>query len=377
VSLPVRLAFVLALVALCAWLLWPRSAPSLPAIEPLAQGPEPVAANAQVQAAEVAHSEPPSSRTQVETPPSSPSEPATPAPRSKKQPDPPPPGTIEALVVRGRRNARQPVAGAQVTLHRSEDEEDSRPAREQPQIAIGFSDADGICRFAGVEPGHYVLHAVSGESEREAKAWVRRGKSTPQVALAFGTSRIHGTVYDLEGKPFPGCTLRLDYTTESNRTSTPSTLRAIASTDANGNYAFGELEYDTYSLVLSGPGRKWTDGWPGRTWILRPPEDQDLQLDGGTPQGWEHWTGVLRRPDGTAVQESRPINLSCNDPPRMEGVLKIRLETRNSDTGDFDFPLEPGTWSATVSTVPWGSDLYMEKWHDVPVGGLHEDIAAP
>jgi hypothetical protein len=30
-----------------------------------------------------------------------------------------------------------------------------------------------------------------------------------------------------------------------------------------------------------------------------------------------------------------------------------------------------------VSTVPWGSDAFMEQRHDVPIGGLRQDIAAP
>ncbi len=374
------LTLLLVAAALCAWFLWPRSAartPELgtpsPAKDTHAEsGAKIESGAAPEQAAPAPRVELPSatvdSQAQVPDP--------APTPRATTELDPPP-GTIEVLVVRGRERARRPVVGAQVTLHASESEGDARPARDQAQLAIAFADKDGRCRFTDVGPGHYVLRAIEGESEREGKAEVQSGEPTPRVVLVFGTSRIHGTVYDLDGKPLPNCTLRLDYTTAYNRTSTPSTLRAIASTDAKGKYAFGELAYDTYSLVLSGPGRESTDGWPGRTWIVRPGEDRDLELDAGAPRGADHWTGVLRRRNGTAVQETRPISLSCDNPPNAEGVLEISIESSCSSTGDFDFPLEPGTWLPVVSATPFPSESYSVERRDVPVGGLHQDIIAP
>jgi hypothetical protein len=286
----------------------------------------------------------------------------------------PPFGTIAGVVLRGRGRTRQPVGGARVTLHESSGPEDALPAREQTQLAATCTFPDGSFRFEGVEPGTYTVLAVDGNSEREGKTGVWRTKSSPPVLLAFGSGRIHGTVRDLAGAPLPNHTLRLECTATFNRATTPSTLRAIATTDTDGRYAFAELAADTYALELESPGTAATGNWPARTWYIRLGEGQSLELDAGKPRGADHWIGVLRREDGSRVEETRPISLGCSEPPDATGVLWISIAAQCSSTGAFDFPLEAGEWMATVDPESRGyADVRLDLC-TVPAGGVRHDI---
>ncbi len=376
----VRRAFLtlfLVAIALCAWLFWPQRASSPPALERFVQRElEGAAGAAPIEPCSVSAHEAPTARIALplealEIEESSP-EPASPFPAGMEAD--PPFGTITGVVLRGRVRTRQPVGGARVTLHESAPPDDARPAREQTRIAATYTFPDGSFRFDGVEAGTYTLLAVDGSSEREGKTGVWRTKPSPRVLLAFGSSRIHGTVRDLAGAPFPNCTLRLECTTTFNCAPTPSTLRGIVTTDANGQYALGELAPETYSLVLEPPASPSTGSWPARTWYVRLGEGQSLELDAGKPRGADHWAGVLRRQDETCVREPRPIGLGCSEPPDAKGVLWISIDTQCSSTAEFDFPLDPGEWMATVGLDPRGSRDVQLDLCTVPAGGVRHDI---
>ncbi len=370
------LTLLLVAAALCAWFLWPRAAPSTPALVPLAQqDDEPADAVADASADDVDVREAENTRTEL---PSSPAE-SEPAPLRQGKVTRPKtaaesaPGTIEGHVVRG----QQPVIGAQVTLHSSTGSADARPAREQRQVASTYSLSDGSFRFAGVDPGSYTLLAVEGHSEREGAASVSKRRPTPFVTLAFGKGRIRGTVYDVGGAPLPGCPLRLEYTARGTRGKTPSSLRSVARTDAEGKYAFEELAADTYQLELSRPGGKWTEGWPGRTCYVPLAEEQDLVLDAGAPRGADHWNGVLRNKDGSEIQEVRHVTLECRQPGSDVHRLTISIHGSTSNTGAFDFALEPGEWSLMVDLDPHGRAAMGLEPGTVPAGGLRKDIVVP
>lgn len=374
-----RAVLTLFLLALCvsAWLLRPQQSSSPPALErsvprdvEAARDAAPIeAGSVSAHEAATARVEMPMEALELETEEFS--RPlASPFPAGME--DDPPFGTIAGVVLRGRVRDRQPVAGARVTLHESAPPNDALPAREQTRIAATYTFPDGSFRFEGVEPGEYTLLAVDGSFEREGKTGVWRTKPSPRVLLAFGSSRIHGTVRDLAGAPIPNCTLRLECTTTFNSAPTPSTLRGIVKTDASGRYSFGDLAPDTYSLVLEAPGA--SGSWPGRTWYLALGEGQNLQLDAGKPRGADRWVGVLRREDGTQVQEQRPISLGCSEPPDAKGVLWISIDARSSDEGAFDFPLEPGEWLATVDSGVKGIRNAHFDLCTVPAGGVRHDI---
>jgi hypothetical protein len=371
------LTLFLVVAALCGWLLRPQHVSSRPALEPIArQESEPKSDAAPIEPGSVSAHDAPTAR--IELPieaveldePSA--APASPFPAALETD--PKFGTIVGVVVRGRGRTRQPVGGARVSLRDSSGPDAAVPARQQTQVASTCTFPDGSFRFEAVEPGEYTLLAVDGTSEREGKTGVWRTKPSPPVLLAFGSSRIRGTVRDLAGAPLPNHKLRLESTTGFNRPPTPATLRALATTDANGQYSFGELAADTYVLELESPGTIPTGNWPARTWYLALGEGQDLELDAGKPRGADHWAGVLRREDGASVQEPRPISLGCSEPPDAKGVLWISIDAQSSGSGAFDFPLEPGEWMATVDADSRIGTAMQLELCTVPAGGVRHDI---
>jgi hypothetical protein len=110
------------------------------------------------------------------------------------------------------------------------------------------SDAQGNYTIAGVAPGTYNVNAVKDGFETTfTEAEVAVGVTTTlniliAPPLESGKGRIIGRVYDEEGKPMSGVTIR---TVPATQTKT---------TDSDGYYRLVPIDMDFYDVIASKPG---------------------------------------------------------------------------------------------------------------------------
>ena len=186
-----------------------------------------------------------------------------------------PKGSIEGVVLDS--VAQKPIAGAQITLMRTQVPPGSTgfiagtvgsvPER-RPQNQTGMTDSDGRFRFPDVEAGNYLVQATAdgyarqqiarlpGQSGMTAQATVQAGATSKSIVLHLTpAATVSGRVAGANGEPLVGMEVTLlravhSITGELNLSPTGS-----AQTDDRGQYRLFWMPPGRYYLVASAPTR--------------------------------------------------------------------------------------------------------------------------
>jgi hypothetical protein len=362
------LTLFLLVAALCAWFLWPRGAPSTPALE--------LPARTSPQQAPPTRLEQQSARADARTSNDAPAPTSTPQAAKQTGIEP---GTIDGIVVRRSAEGETPIGGALVELWSPGEIPPAEPTQERWPQAVTRSLADGTFRFAQLSQGGFTLRA-----QLRAGPWCQFGAYIPEsgpgarAKLVFGGGRIHGLVHDLNGAPFAACHVQIS--SDPSRASGDALgapRRTFLRTDALGEFAFEDLPADQYSLILSAPGKVAEQGWPGRFTKVQLAEAEDLCLDAGSPHGAAHWRGRLRTRAGAAVESTGKLGFDCTELSARGSRIETHVDVRLIGTGAFDAPLEPRTWSVVLAFGPNEYPQALIRSREVPAAGLDEDIVLP
>ena len=150
-------------------------------------------------------------------------------------------GAIDVKLSRS--DGRTPVAGARVAVIAERGDRWWEGYRPPPEPI--YTDAHGTVRFEGLTAGNYTVTAeVSGLRPAEARrVMVRRGETTSLPLPMTRPATLSGTVKLADGTPVSGV---------------PVTARgageAVGTTDADGNFAIGELGPGRYRIDVSNEG---------------------------------------------------------------------------------------------------------------------------
>ncbi len=352
-----KLALGACAAALAGWILWPHAEPLAPALEPpplSAHTPERVEVPERTEA-------PADARQEL----AGPVAPAPPQPSAALYVFPAKlaPGTIEGVVVRRYKEDQLPIAGADVELVPESDSGTVPLARARSQ-------EDGSFRFTRLSPGKYVLRARVGRGpQREAWASVTDEEPTPPVRIAFGSSRLHGHVYDTQGAPLAGIPMRIEGGGERS-----FAVRCATQTAADGSYALEELPAGRFYATVTSDRH---GAWPARTWYLTLVDGDDVELDVGSPRGAPRWSGHVRAGNGELVKSGGTLHLERTLVSRLHSEAKTYREELFDASARFDVALEAADWQASVSLESNPESRLSFGALAMPQQDLERDIVLP
>ncbi len=246
---------------------------------------------------------------------------------SKEKPKPTP-GVVEGVV----RIAEGDLRGGQVRLR----------TRGGTARAAEIQD-DGSFRLDKLPTGgQTVVVQIPGRQMREIQ--VRVGvEGTQPIEVAFGTARLHGTVYDEHGRARPDVGVRLSTALQEQDDGSmrPSSAGSVfltrTRTDAAGRYEFTGLPAGTFWIVgelASGEGSSLRNIRSFRV-ALGDGEERELHL--GDPLEEGRWVGSVHYAHGKRIGRAGNIFMSHEDGTR-------RMYVRFDKEGRFAEDLPSGTW---------------------------------
>lgn len=276
--------------------------------------------------------------------------------------DPPPPGTIELLVLR----AGQPAAGCWVHFQARLGYWLPRdPWKEGTGVEHLQLDATGRTEIRGLEPGACVLGIeLSPGIVKHRRAEIPKETGT-RVVIELGTGEISGRVYDASGGAVAGA--RVDV---SGGASSGPGVRSIVWTGADGGYSVTELPKGHFGLSLNLDGGWDTTGSDESAKVVLE-EGERRVFDFGSPVGTATWSGHVRGQTGAAVQKSIRIVL-------VERTSGSVLVPWCADDGSFSISAPPGEYRVHLFS-PSNSSESISVFEDLKIDSadLQRDILLP
>jgi hypothetical protein len=315
--------------ALCGWLFWPRAQPVAPALEPLASvsTPAPVRVEAPTEA------EP---RREL---PASTQAPAAKPPALHLFPDSIAPGTIEGVVLRRHGENELALEGAEVELRPFDA---ANADLGPPPRAHARSLADGSFRFANVAPGKWSVRAeLPHGPAHEALVTLPEKASAPPVRIVFGSTRLHGRVYDEQGAPLERISIKIEGGAER-----AFAVRTRTQTDSDGSWSLSDLPAGRFFGMI---GDDFSAAWPGRMLTLTLVDGDDVQIDCGERRALGHWRGTVRTALGEPVKSGGTLHLERTERTRLGSEALTYREVLFDESARFDVTLEPASWRPGVS----------------------------
>lgn len=244
------------------------------------------------------------------------------------------PGVLEGIVLR----ARRPVDGGTVYIRHSEWEtlpDDPRPllgALSDGAVEARPIGSDGRFRIAPLEEGWHVLGVdVGGGATLQTKVRVFSTEPNYRVVVELGSARIEGHVWDSEGLPVAGASIRV------SRNLRGRAFSHYATSDREGWYAVPDLEP---CEIHTSVDRRGVRGFEAQS--------EDMQRVWGLQQG------ETRRVDFGAPQRSARIRGRLLTLSGMPLTLRGRVSATSSvrgphnevlvEAGEFELLVPPGRW---------------------------------
>jgi hypothetical protein len=369
VSTVIKLSLALALVALCAWFLWPRGAQSRPAIEP---------GSAEMITRPSGH---PAALEAVPTTvaPLVDASAGSDSARVEMQALPQAgPCRIVGVLVRRIEELDTPIPNASVTLAEDPNPGDfaPRPGMTEPlRPVLGRSRTgpDGSFEFAGIAPNQYRVRTVL-ENGDTSEALVQVSKHDPigRARLIAGSARIHGTLRNVDGTPIECARVQL----ESRDPGLSMQGLTWRGTDAQGRFSFGSLAAGSYMILVIAPNEGTpVSRWPGRSHLVLLVDADEIALDAGTSSGSPHWRGHLQYNSGHLIPGKISLALEQGAWSARGSQVSTSLYFELDGQVGFDLCLDPADWTPKVSWKA-GSWTGRDPIHVGP-DGLVQDLVLP
>jgi len=260
--------------------------------------------------------------------------------------EPVPERAIAGWAFEAREDEWHPLADAIVRLWRGRNYDVRVDVESQPPLRIMLTLDDGAFEFAALEPGEYTLHVdKQGCGSRTVFCEVpaeSSGAKRPGWKFVFGTARVQGTVFDLDGQPMPGigfvaCPAHSD----------GWCLDAGNATDPDGRFELAGLPADEYELMIgSRPGERFA--WPRQRLEFTLGDGEACEVDAGSRLAPTHVSGRIHDAQGAPIRAAG-LRLEFELPlVGDEGALRIVIEARVQESGAFETWLPAGSWTPRV-----------------------------
>lgn len=248
---------------------------------------------------------------------------------------PPPPGTLEIVVLDG----ETPIRIGEAWLL----------AGDQPRflprdvgsatpddVLVSRPDLAGVFRFTGLTPGPYRAAVHLPDLDLERSVTLREGRSVARQVWHLGRAILEGHAHDDRGDPLPSALVRLS---PKGMYTSPDVFDRFATTDASGGYRFARVAPGTYWASLHPDGSLYAVGVARSCEV---PSAGVVQVDFGLPstEGTD-WSGVVRNEVGDPVSGPGTIHV---DAPERGAYRPIELAA----DGSFALRVAPGPVSLQV-----------------------------
>ena len=244
------------------------------------------------------------------------------------------PGVLEGIVLR----ARRPVDGGTVYIRQGEWEtlpDDPRPllgALSEGAVEARPIGSDGRFRIAPLDEGWHLLGVdVGGGATLHIGVRVFHTEPNQRVVVELGSARIEGHVWDAEGRPVAGASIRV------SRRLRGRAFFHYGTSDREGWYSVPDLEPSEIHASVDRRGARGFEAQSEdmqRVWGLQPGETR--RVDFGAPQRSVRIRGRLLTLSGTLLTLRGSVSATSGaGGPHNE----VRLEA-----GEFELHVPPGRW---------------------------------
>jgi hypothetical protein len=264
-----------------------------------------------------------------------------------------------------------PFPGGEAWLARIPPSAPGAPAlTEAPRPRTERIGADGRFRFDQLEPGRHLLH-VTPPGVPRYDFYFDVGEPPGRnrhVVLALGHATIEGHVFDREGRPKAGATVRLHFMTTLERPKVIGPDFAIATTDATGAYRAERLLAGQYSVHA-----EFEVGQAVRQQFTSATDGSPVTCDFGSSKPDSRWTGTVRRRGGAAMSGPGRLFISGVTGLEAAGPSTLAIDAE----GRFSGPVPAGPHRVSVTLPPPCGTVLLEEPVTIGDSDTAKDLELP
>lgn len=261
----------------------------------------------------------------------------------------------------GVHEGEQPLRGIPIAIYHADAKSPpERPADVEDPADWRHSDAEGLARFEGREPGRYRIRAwLDGDSIVTGDTGLEEAGGS-RFVLRLGEGVVHGRIFTPDGAPWSDTSFHLGVTPRAGHA-----IGMSARCDEAGRFRFAHVP-SGFCLLLQDPAVE-QQGFPRARARFALDSKETLEIVFGDRTSLVAWTGTLRAGSGEAIELALGIGLDEANQGRQH-----RFST--GDDGRFRVELPAGDYMVGPEGG-WGTEGFLHV--ELGADPLERDLVLP